>query len=166
VFHGILTPRDFFLQRLHRHLGIGAHLLAGLQRLLGSALLNAHFSFDDGDTRARLFGIDQEHSPDDRHRHVLRLHVEMAGGLRRGVDDDAAAAEANPDSISRAFHAELGVRAHLDARSVRQGEHRACVAGPDRVADESLAFDDPEQTVIMRPRHDGRCDSQKHRRSG
>src|SRR6187549_3869421 len=128
---GVPAPVDVLSQRPRNDCRTGGDLLARSQTRFSttlspgtaprrSSLAYAHLALDHPDARAPLIGVYQKYRPNDRHRHVPGLHVQMAVTLPGGADDDVAPLQANQNPVSGTSNGHLGVRTHLYTRVVCQ----------------------------------------------
>ena len=132
------APGDRLLHRPRANPGAGGDLLARPQPGVSRAFVHVNFAFDHGDARSIFLRVHEEHGANDRDRHIFRLHVQVTVRLLRGADDDPACPQPDSDTIFRTFESQFGFGPHLDARLVREHEHRAGAA----VRAEGFSFSD------------------------
>src|SRR5215831_16371867 len=88
-------------------------------------MLDVYDSVNHADTRAGLFGADNEHGADNRNDRTLRFHVKVSRALFRRRYNDAAGVQTHTETVVSMVDLELRLRTHFNPRSIAKNQYRA-----------------------------------------
>ena len=114
----IRTPRELLLQRLRREVVAGGELFAWMQDCLEAGVGHLHRTLQDADTRSFQARVDGEDRASDGDAAVRRVHVEVARGAMRRLDDDGAAIQGDGHVSAARAHAEGAALVDLHQRAI------------------------------------------------